>query len=484
MSRSNASMSSTRSDELEVTSDAGAQGRSRKQLGAWYTPPALVELVVEHTVTGERFGACTSRPVRVLDPACGDARFLEAVANQLDRFGTRCELVGVDIDPDAAAAARGRCPVATIVVADALEREWDEGPFDLVIGNPPFLSQLASTTARGGSSRHGGGPYADAAVEFLALAGELVAPDGRVALVLPRSVLSARDAGPVRRALGERASIHWSWSSDEKLFAAEVLTCAVSLDFGASRPVEGVAGDSWGSVITSGRGIPEVPDDLDVAGTLVDRARLNANFRDEYYGMVPAVGDHDAGPPLVTSGLIDPGVMTWGTRPVRFAKRRFHAPRVDVAALDDAMQRWAEKRLVPKVLIANQTAIIEAVCDPVGEWLPGVPVVAAYPSDGSAETAWEIGAVLTSPVASAWAWHRSAGTGMSAGTIRLGPALLAELPWPQGDLSPAVRALRGGDVRVCAQWVDAAYGFDDHGGLYDWWTASLDRIEARRRPTA
>ena len=463
---------------------------TRKELGAWYTPEPLVDLVVEHVVTADKFNAGrfagrTGTPVRVLDPACGDARFLEAVSVRLDALGVRSELYGVDIDQAAVDAARRRCPGASIVLADALDREWCEGPFDLVIGNPPFRSQLAASTARGGASRHGGGPYADAAVEFLALAGELVAVDGRLAFVLPRSLLSARDAGPVRRALNRRASIHWSWSSDEKLFDAEVLTCVVSLDFGSPRTATETIDDSWGAVIITERGTPSLPSELSVSGTLGDRVRLNANFRDEYYGMIPAVGDHATGPQLITSGLIDPGVALWGERPVRFAKRRFRAPRIDLDGLDAPMRRWADKRLVPKVLIANQTSIVEAVCDPTGGWLPGVPVVAAYPHDGSAGSAWEAAAVLTSPIASAWAWHRSAGTGMSAGTIRLGPALLADLPWPAGDLAPAVLALSEGDARVCGRWVAAAYGIGDHdGGLFDWWTVSLDRIEERRRRAA
>ena len=70
---------------------------------------------------------------------------------------------------------------------------------DVVVGNPPYLSQLAAATTRGGSSRHGGGPYADAAVEFLALAHRLARPDGgRIGLVLPQSILASRDAAPVR----------------------------------------------------------------------------------------------------------------------------------------------------------------------------------------------------------------------------------------------------------------------------------------------
>jgi hypothetical protein len=229
--------------------------------------------------------------------------------------------------------------------------------------------------------------------------------------------------------------------------------------------------------------MPSVFDvDVPAAGRLGDRARLNANFRDEYYGMIDAVGDHDAGPPLVTSGLIDPGRCRWGERPVRFAKRRFAAPRIDVSALDSKMTAWAEQRLVPKVLIANQTPIVEAVCDPGGAWLPGVPVIAAYPTVSTADAAWEIAAALTAPSVSAWAWHRRGGTGLSSNTIRLGPPMLAELPWPTGPLDAAVDALRDGDVLACAGLAEAAYGIDpaERAVLADWWRPIYDRVTATR----
>jgi hypothetical protein len=193
----------------------------------------------------------------------------------------------------------------------------------------------------------------------------------------------------------------------------------------------------------------------------------------------------------VTSGLIDPGRSNWGTRPVTFARRRLLAPRVDLDRLDPAMQQWARRRLVPKVLVANQTAIVEAVCDPRGEWLPGVPVIAVYPTgahwddrpatDRAALTAatWEIAAVLTAPYASAWIRHRSAGTGLAAGTVRLSPTVLADLPWPTGRLDAAVASLQRGDLRSCAELVDDAYGVAPAAGLGAWWSAHLDRIERR-----
>ncbi|HSL74459.1 MAG TPA: N-6 DNA methylase [Ilumatobacteraceae bacterium] len=465
----------------------------RKLLGAYYTPDDLVTTVVDAVVTDDFVQRRRGRPIRVLDPACGDGRFLRAVEAGVRRRGGVVALHGVDLDPSAVAQCRARMPGAAIDLDDALSRRWPADRYDLVIGNPPFLSQMAQRTTRGGKSRHGGGPYADAAVEFLALGADLVDPDGgRLALVLPQSVLSSRDAGPVRDRIDQRATMVWSWWAPERVFDAQVHTCVVAFEFSSSRAG---TGSRWTEVVTQRQGIPTLPAMLRSDGVLGDRATLNANFRDEYYGLVPAVGDHPAGPPLITSGLIDPGRSSWGQVPITFARRRFARPRVALDLLDARMTEWARRRLVPKVLVANQTRIIEAVCDPGGAWLPGVPVVAVYPhgthwdDDAPVRTseataaAWQIAAVLTSGGASVWLWHRTAGTGLTATSMRVSPVVLADLPWPLGDLTPAVEALRSGDVRTCARLVDAAYGVEvtDGGSVVAaWWEASLDRIEARQ----
>ena len=471
----------------------------RKQRGAWFTPDHLVRSVVDAIVDVgfvERRGA---GPIRVIDPACGDGRFLVAVAEAVEASGGSVSLVGVDIDADTVAALARQRPDIDARCDDALSSAWldaSAGTFDLVIGNPPYLSQMSTATTRGGTSRHGGGPYADAAAEFLSLGVRLVRPDGgRLAYVLPQSILSVRDAATVRSEIDQSARMIWSAWTGGRDFDADVVTCALAFEFGA--PVEPSSSTgNWSHVVTQRSGIPPVPEVLIDArpssGRLGDRAWLNANFRDEYYGMVPAVGDHPTGPRLVTSGLIDPGRCRWGERSVRFAKQRFDAPRLDVSKLDPKMTSWAEKRLVPKVLVANQTPIVEAVCDPIGDCLPGVPVVSAYPSladggrrevdrDASIAVAWEIAAVLTSPSVSVWAWQQRGGTGLSADAIRLGPTMLAALPWPSGSLAAAVAALRDGDVVRCGQLVDVAYGVgpDEADAASRWWRPLFDRVTGR-----
>ncbi|MET0146082.1 MAG: N-6 DNA methylase [Ilumatobacteraceae bacterium] len=455
----------------------------RKRRGDYPTPDWLVDDVVRHVVDG--LARTPGRPgpaLTVLDPACGDGRFLVAAGRALLAAGADVELVGVDIDRGAVAAA-GQAIAGSgldlrwrVEHADALSKEWDEGSVDVVVGNPPYLSQMASATTRGGASAHGGGPYADAAAEFLGLAGRVVRPGGRIGLVLPQSILASRDAAAVRAAIDRRATITWSWWSPTHAFDAQVLVCALVF---AARQAGGPAAParSWSEVVTSRLRVPAVPA-LHAVGRLGDLVRLTANFRDQYYGLVPAVVEDGSGPPFVTSGLVDPGHCAWGERDVTFAKRRFGRPTVDLDRLDARMRRWADDLLVPKVLVANQTRVIEAVADPDGRLLPGVPLVTARPLAG--DDVWRVAAVLTSPVASAWAWHRAAGTGLSADTIRLGPRWLVDLPWPAGDLAPAATALRDGDVVGCGLAVMDAYGVGGDAELASWWTERLGR--GRRVP--
>lgn len=379
-------------------------------------------------------------------------------------------------DVDAGALREIVHPAVRKVHANALVHDWGDERFDVVVGNPPFLSQLAADTTRGGSSPLGGGPYADSAAEFLALAVELASPDGgRVGMVLPQSVLGSRDAGPIRRRIDELAEHTWSWwEPEQRLFDASINVCALGL----RRPARGGTPSlAWTRVVTDRLGIPIVDlDALSTDGTIGDRAELNANFRDEYYALVPAVSDDADGPPLVTSGLIDPGVCHWGARTVRFAKRDFSRPRVDLSKLEGRFTEWAERKLVPKVLVANQTHMVEAVADTTGAWLPGVPVTTVTPHgpDAVHEVA-RIEAVLTSPIASAMCWHVGGGTGLSTTAVRVGPRTIGDLPWPGGPLDDAVGAMRRGDVVGCGELVLDAYGArgPDRDRLVSWWRAGL-----------
>jgi SAM-dependent methyltransferase len=465
--------------------------QTRKRLGAWYTPSALVDHVLDMVLDPVLDGRATADGLRILDPACGDGRFLAAAADRVRRrFGTVPDgcLVGIDID-DAAVAATSAAlgPGADVRAGDALNGAVPKDSFDAVVGNPPFLNQLATVTSRRGRSRWGGGAYADTAALFLALAVHAARPDGgRVGLVLPHSVLATRDTGLIRADALAAARLDGLWWAGEAMFDANVLTCVATFVRGQRQgPVrrwQGPAFDAlpdadgrdlhrrptWSHLVADVAGIPSVAFGASTLATLVT---ATADFRDQYYGLVDHVADGGDGAPLVTSGLIDPGRCAWGERPARFARRSFTAPRVAVTSLSPALQTWAASRLVPKVLVATQTRVIEAVVDAAGAWLPSVPVITVVPHNGA--DLWRVGAVLCAPAATAWAATTYLGAALSASAIKLSAAQVLAVPLPDRRWDAAAGALAAGDVEQCARLMDAAYGTD----LFDWWN---DRRVSRR----
>ena len=377
----------------------------RKRRGAWYTPPALVDLLVDQAVVPALEAAARRgwpAAVRVLDPACGDGRLLAAAAEEAQRRGAppgAVELVGIELDGETAEQARRTVPSARIVAGDG--RAVDPGGcFDAIIGNPPYLGQLTAATSRGGRSRLGGGPYADVAAEFLLRAVELARPDGgRVALVLPQSVLATRDTEAIRATVRRQAAMTGLWWAGTQVFAAGVHVCVVVLERGRQQgpvvrwrgpemaalpdaPAEAVDGSTWAPLVADAAGVPPVCL-AEGHGCLGDLATATAGFRQHFYGLAPFVTDDGGGPPLVTTGLIDLGRCAWGERPARFDKRRFSAPRVDLDALGG--RRSGPRGLGPRSAPPEgprgvPDAVIEAAVDEEGTWIPSVPVVSVRPA--------------------------------------------------------------------------------------------------------
>ena len=472
---------------------AVADRDDRRARGAWYTPAPLVAHVLDQSLDPVLASRSSADGLRVLDPACGDGRFLVAAAARIarrfglsERAAARC-CYGIELDPATARVAEEALgALATVTLADALDGTRVLGEFDVVVGNPPFLTPLRRRTAsarRAGS----GGPYADAAAAFLELAVASARPDGgRVGLVLPASLLATRDAGPARRAALAGGRLESLWWAQQSVFDAQVDTCIATFVRGEPQgPVArwhgpaftalgaatlAAGAPTWGALLADAVGIPPVALDSG-GGTVGDLADATADFRDQYYGLVGAVGDDGDGPPLITSGLIDPNCCRWSERPVTFARQRFAAPRVDLGALSPALAAWAARRLVPKVLVATQTRVIEAVVDAEGAWLPSVPVLTVTPR--TPEDLWAIAAVLAAPPVSAWAAATYLGAGLSGGAFKLSARQVLGLPLPRHSWADATDALRGGDLHKCAELMCAAYELDDPAVLV-WWRTHVD----------
>jgi hypothetical protein len=478
--------------------------------------------------------------LRIVDPACGAGNVLVAAARRVrDALRTgglgereawaaaaRC-VVGVDLDPQAARLCRAALREASggllragdvarrVIVADAFTDPGAApagaprpGRFDVVVGNPPFLNQLGAATARGAERadalRDRFGPvvsaYTDPAALFLLLGVELARPDGGVVgLIEPLSFLSTRDAGAVRDRVLADAAVTDLWVVGPRVFDAWVEVCVPVLAGGA-RPARTrlwrgrtperapdapapTAGDrSWAALLAAGASVPRrTPRTRGVVG---DLAAATADFRDQYYGLAPhvvdraEVDDEDAWPPLVTSGLIDPGRLRWGEHPTRFNKATYLHPRVDRAALPPALAAWATNRLVPKVLVATQTRAPEAVVDPTGRLLPSVPVITVTVDPARPADLWRVAAVLGAPEVAREVVRRHLGSGLNARAVRLRAADVLDLPLPADEQAwdAAAAALAAGAAAPdVAGLMNAAYGLGDDPELTAWWDSLLPR---------
>lgn len=459
----------------------------RRARGAFYTPVEIADAIVREALREVDL----SVRVTVCDPAMGGGAFLLAAARELEVAGhRRAEIVdhllwGVDIDPVAVDVARTalqlwvaeggddagtRASAPHLVVGDTLRdgmASWSDAPagFGAVVGNPPFQTQRETATARDPEraahlrARFGAAAYryVDDAALFLVEACRMARPGGRVSLIVPQSVMVAEDAAAARADVLDLGVLLSCWVAAEPVFAASVRVCAPVIevagsDRGSVRRHRGAAFSPCEPLPISARELRELPtwaalgrDLLGVpavhlapAGTLADFCTATAGFRDQFYGIRPFVFEHEAsassaghrGARLVTSGLIDPGRCLWGNRTTRFGGRAWKAPEVDLARLaegDPALASWVEARLVPKIVVATQTRVIEAAVDEEGTWFPSVPTIAL---ETDASRLWSAAAVVLSPVASAVAMGEYGGAALSVDAIKLSARQVLALPLP------------------------------------------------------
>jgi hypothetical protein len=214
------------------------------------------------------------------------------------------------------------------------------------------------------------------------------------------------------------------------------------------------------------------PVTLDPAAVLGEIVTATAGFRDQFYGLVPHVieernADEQERPRLVTCGVIDPGRCAWGERSLRFAGQRWQHPRVDLATMEPGpLRRWVADRLVPKVVLATQTKVLEAALDVDGTWVPSTPVIAVH---ADRELLGRVAAVLLAPPVSAWAASAYAGVALTSDAIKLSARQVLEIPLPTdvAAWSLAARAIEAGEVMETARLMTAAYRCE--ANVTQWW---------------
>lgn len=338
--------------------------------------------------------------------------------------------------------------------------------FDVVLGNPPFLNQVENATTvdtglaniartiTGSTAVR----YTDISATFLLLSRNLLGENARLSLVQPQSLLAAKAAGPVRAELLSDSTLTNLWVSNEHLFSASVFTCAPTILRGGPRQFhmgrqhsarfeslkplnvdmdELAKKPSWAHLLAEASGIPMI--DITSGGTIADLADTVADFT-EYYRLrgfiiddpdLPADANLSEFPPLVTTGLIDLAACKWGSQPTRILKQKWKAPRVDRKRMfaEGTLDRWIDRRCIPKIILATQTKVIEVFVDEPGEYIASIPLITVMPNDLS--QIWHIAAVLASPVTCALALRNYAGAALSAEAIKISAKQTLTLPIPK-----------------------------------------------------
>jgi adenine-specific DNA-methyltransferase len=180
----------------------------RKRLGQVFTPESVARTLVSWVVE------CESD--RVLDPSCGDGRFL--VCHRAS--------VGVELDEREATTARRRAPWALIHQADFfLWASETQERFEAAAGNPPFIRyqqftgavrERALREAAKMGARFSG--LASSWAPFLVVAASLLKPGGRMAFVVPAEIGHAPYAVPALTALCNHFSRVRIVAIQQKLF--------------------------------------------------------------------------------------------------------------------------------------------------------------------------------------------------------------------------------------------------------------------------
>lgn len=229
----------------------------KKLRGEVFTPVWFAEAVVRQAAAAVSAGSSGIWGV-VVDPACGDGAFLEAVVRvrvamaavhgESSSLGTGTSLTaglyGFDLDPSnvekararlrAVAAELGLSGEVTVEAGDALAPAgWigEEGPsvsgalgamkartgdfargIDLVVGNPPYvdakrLSEVEKINLRAWFPDVAGGA-ADLCLYFLHHFVGHLAPGGRLAFIVPNKLLIANFAKQFRQRLVEDRLLH------------------------------------------------------------------------------------------------------------------------------------------------------------------------------------------------------------------------------------------------------------------------------------
>jgi adenine-specific DNA-methyltransferase len=181
---------------------------NQKESGAYFTPDHVARSLLSWAIRSER--------ERLLDPSCGDGRFIAGHKNS----------VGIEQDPTSARSAVANAPWALVHEGDFFA--WasnTEERFECAAGNPPFIrfqsfkgavrERALSLCAQLGARFSG---LTSSWAPFLVATASLLLPGGRMAFVVPAEIGHAPYAAPLLEYLLENFGVVHVVAVRDKLF--------------------------------------------------------------------------------------------------------------------------------------------------------------------------------------------------------------------------------------------------------------------------
>ena len=227
---------------VALAAENSLSGLRRRSLGEFFTPTEIAR----HMVALAEYDPLTISSHRVLDPACGSGNFLAAVVTSIVRAvqsglldpveaisGMNDNIYGFDIQPIAVLLTRLQLLLASLPIVESagsfdtnlfellsfprielrdplpdIESYWDLfAPFDLVLGNPPFLKVAKGYLTFPEKYRDILAGHINLYQLFLWWAVRATRPDGRVVFLVPQSIRSGQYSNKLRQEIATACDV-------------------------------------------------------------------------------------------------------------------------------------------------------------------------------------------------------------------------------------------------------------------------------------
>lgn len=189
----------------------GSLSSSGSALGQFYTPKAIAEFVVDLLGIEDGTSIC--------EPSCGVGTFLSVLP-----LNTR--VAAAELSSEAATIASRLYPEASILHGDGLEfLNANRDTFDYIVGNPPYGGMIRAPHSR--FANKNGEAAQDLA--FMEAALEALKPGGKLAMVVPDSLLNAPKYQPFRKWAIEQYDLWASISLPTETFYFAGTSCKTSI---------------------------------------------------------------------------------------------------------------------------------------------------------------------------------------------------------------------------------------------------------------